>query len=113
MTGIETIMLWCNRNELQQRIKDTMDLGWEVLYVIPQLAPLQVQQNYGSSGSYSGSVTRNNDDSISIHIPGRGYNQPQTVGVPDPGFEVCFYKKPPCPRCSFPHPDDSRIDRET
>ena len=110
MAELEVFSIWCGPYELVAKIKEQMDLGWKVLYTIPVWQPPPPPlSNYVSSTSQYLNVS--SDGSISLHIPA---SAPPTG---PPQIEVCFYKRnwkdDPCPRCSYPFPNEDNIGRDT
>ncbi len=107
----QTLKHWCSFQNLEHSITDNMELGWLVLYVVP--LPIQPGYNSFSAPAAPASyVTIQPDGAQSINLFIPATHQPSN----NDQYEICFYRREghgePCPRCSYPLPDDSRLDRE-
>ena len=112
--AIETYLDYCQRHDIQQRVKEKMEEGWSLLYVLPPYEPPQ-QTNY-SGNSTTNYLFIGPDGRIDLSksqvIPSAGPVYP----TPNNLYELVFIKRhwesEPCPKCNYPFPNEDDIGRD-
>lgn len=97
---IETLVFWCSKVELFNKVTELAVQGWMIVYTI-----VEPPQDYNIPR-----YVQNLDGTQTLQYP------PMTQQTYyESQIEVAAIKintKNPCPRCSYPFEDPNRLDRE-
>lgn len=104
MDNFEEMHGYCSRDKLPDRVKQLLQRGWEIQYVIPTSSAPQYTQPFINLPTSTNYMTES----------GGTWTSQVTISPasPEPSFEIYAvkYKTEPCPKCSHLNPD--RLDRE-